>query len=83
MNPPFSPPKTQCVVVARYVRLHSVMTGLIRRLAREDDGHGPLAYAVITAFFSVLVFRPELIAAAFYRLAGLVSLFVSQLPVSF
>ncbi len=59
------------------------MTGLIRRLVREEDGYGPIAYAMVTAFFSVMVFRPEIIAAAFYRLAGLVSLFVSQLPVSF
>ena len=59
------------------------MTGLFWRLVREEDGYGPIAYAMVTAFFSVLVFRPEVIVAAFYRLAGLVSLFVSQLPVSF
>ena len=62
---------------------NDVMTGTIRRLVREEDGHGPLAYALITAFFSVLVFRPEIVAAAFYRMVGLFSLFVSQLPVSF
>lgn len=59
------------------------MTRLRRRLVREEDGHGAMAYALVTAFFSVMVFRPELVAAAFYRMADLFSLFVSQLPVSF
>lgn len=56
---------------------------LIYRLAREDSGHGLWAYALITGFFSVLVLQPELVAAAVYRLADLLKLFLSQLGVAF
>ena len=54
------------------------MTTLLRQLVEQEDGHGPLAYALVTGVFSVLVFRPELAAALVYRLADLFSLFVSQ-----
>ena len=41
------------------------------------------AYALVTGFFSVLVFQPELVAAAVYRFADLLNLFLSQLGVVF
>ena len=44
------------------------MTGLTCRLVVEEDGHGPLAYALVTGVLSVLVFRPELAVAVVYRL---------------
>ncbi len=55
------------------------MTGLIRRLFVEEDGHAPLAYAFVTGVLSVLVFRPELAVAVVYRLADFLSLLGSRI----
>ncbi len=41
------------------------------------------AYALITGLFSVLVFQPELVAGAIFRLADLLNLFISQLGFAF
>ena len=59
------------------------MTGPLKRLLEKEQGHGVLAYALITGMFSVLVFRPEIAAAVVYRLADLFSLFLSQVAAVF
>ena len=59
------------------------MTGLTCRLVVEEDGHGPLAYALVTGVLSVLVFRPELAVTVVYRLGDLLSLFVSGVQTLF
>ena len=53
------------------------------RLVRDESGYGVWAYALITGLFSVLVFQPELVAGAVFRLANLLSLFISQLGFAF
>ena len=55
------------------------MSRLLHRLVAEERGNGVIGYVLITGFFSVLVFQPELVVAAVYRLGDLMSLFVSQL----
>ncbi len=52
-------------------------------MLEKEQGHGVLAYALITGMFSVLVFRPEIAAAVIYRLADLFSLFLSQVAAVF
>ena len=56
---------------------------MISRLVTDESGHGLWVYALVTGFFSVLVFQPELIAAAVYRVADLLHLFLSQVNVVF
>ena len=56
---------------------------LLYRLLADESGHGLWVYALVTGFFSVLVFQPELIAAAVFRVADLLQLFSSQLGVVF
>lgn len=50
---------------------------------RAERGHGEVGYLVITLLLSVVVIRPELVAAVFYQLGDLFSLFVSQLDAIF
>ena len=61
----------------------SSMSRLITRLVHEENGNGLLGYVLVTGFFGVLVFQPELIVAVVYRLGDLMSLFVSQLEAIF
>ena len=56
---------------------------LLYRLVRDESGSGLWAYALITGLFSVLVFQPELVAGAIFRLADLLNLFISQLGFAF
>ena len=64
---------------------------LLYRLVRDESGYGLWAYALITGLFSVLVFQPELVAGAIFRLADgaifrladLLNLFISQLGFAF
>ena len=56
---------------------------LLYRLVRDESGYGLWAYALITGLFSVLVFQPELVAGAVFRLADLLNLFISQLGFAF
>ena len=54
------------------------MEPLWRRVVREERGVGTLPYVILSVFCTTAVFRPDLIAAAAYRLADLISLFGSQ-----
>lgn len=56
---------------------------LLYRLVRDESGYGLWAYALITGLFSVLVFQPELVAGAIFRLADLLNLFISQFGFAF
>ncbi len=56
---------------------------LLYRLVRDESGYGLWAYALITGLFSVLVFQPELVAGAIFRLADVLNLFISQLGFAF
>ncbi len=56
---------------------------LLYHLVRDESGYGLWAYALITGLFSVLVFQPELVAGAIFRLADLLNLFISQLGFAF
>ena len=56
---------------------------LLYRLVRDESGYGLWAYALITGLFSVLVFQPELVAGAVFRLADLLNLFISKLGFAF
>ena len=53
------------------------------RCGGSVSGAGLWAYALITGLFSVLVFQPELVAGAIFRLADLLNLFISQLGFAF
>jgi hypothetical protein len=55
------------------------MTGLLDRLVQEERGHAALGYFLVTTVLSVIVFQPELAAAAVYRLGDLLSLLGSQI----
>ena len=55
---------------------------LINRLVWDEGGNALWAYALVTGLFSVLVFQPELLAGAVYRLGDLINLFLSQLGVA-
>ena len=50
------------------------MTGLLDRLVQEERGHAALGYFLVTGVLSVIVFQPEVAAAAVYRLGDLLSL---------
>ena len=54
------------------------MGTLFRRVVREERGVAHLPYIILSLFCTTAVFRPDLIAAAAYRLADLFSLFQSQ-----
>ena len=54
------------------------MGSLFRRVVREERGVGTLPYVILSLFCTTAVFRPDLIAAAAYRLADLFSLFQGQ-----
>ena len=54
------------------------MEPLIRRLVRDEQGVGTLPYIILSLFCTTAVFRPDLIAATYYRFADLCSLFLSQ-----
>ena len=64
--------------MARGVLLGSHMGSLFRRVVHEERGVGHLPYVILSLFCTTAVFRPDLIAAAVYRLADLFSLFRSQ-----
>ena len=55
------------------------MNTLFARLPREDDGSHLLEYSLLILGLSTAVLEPSLFVAAFYRLADLVNLLVSQL----
>lgn len=54
------------------------MGSLFRRVGRDERGVGTVPYLILSLFCTTAVFRPDLIAAAVYRLADLFSLFRSQ-----
>ena len=54
------------------------MGRLLRRMGSEEQGHGMIGYLLITGFFSILVFEPELLVAVVYRISDLLSLLVLQ-----
>ena len=59
------------------------MTGLLDRLVQEERGNAALGYFLVTGVLSVMVFQPELAAAAVYRLGDLLSLLGSQMHSQF
>ena len=65
--------------MARGVRPESQMESLLRRVLRDERGVAQLPYIILSIFCTTAVFRPDLIAAAAYRLGDLFSLFQSQL----
>ena len=55
------------------------MEPLLRRVVRQERGAGQILLHIILGVFSVTaVFRPDLMAAGYYRLIDLFNLFVSQ-----
>ena len=68
--------------MARGVRPESPVE-LLRRVVREERGVATLPYVILSLFCTTAVFRPDLIAAAAYRLADLFSLFQSQVEFLF
>ena len=59
------------------------MGRMLQRLGDEEQGHGVLGYILITGFFSLLVFQPELLVAVVYRISDLLSLLVLQIEAAF
>ena len=55
---------------------------MLRRLVCEDEGDTVLAYAVVVGAtvtgLTTFIVQPQLVAAAFYRMGDLLSLFGSQ-----
>jgi len=51
--------------------------------AYQEQGQAELAYVLVTAFLSVVVFRPDLLAAVAYQAADLFQLFLMQLEAVF
>ena len=67
--------------MARGVLRESHMGPLFRRVVlvvHDEQGVGHLPYVILSLFCTTAVFRPDLIAAAVYRLADLFGLFRSQ-----
>ena len=59
------------------------MNSMLRRVVGEERGVGHLPYVILSLFCTTAVFRPDLIAAAVYRLADLLSLLQSQVEFLF
>ena len=55
------------------------MSDLLRRFFSEDDGAHLVEYSVLVIGLTAALFQPSFFSAAYYRLADVMNLLISQL----